>query len=140
MTQDPKTERVSHPAEAETALRAAPDATLGYTGTGDGSYSPPPVVLSSRYEVLGELGHGGMGIVYRARDRETGELLALKVLRPEIAARAEIAERFVSELRLARQITHKNVCRIYDFNRIGEVACISMELVEGESLRRLLER
>jgi hypothetical protein len=104
------------------------------------TYAAPPVVLSTRYEILDELGHGGMGIVYRARDRETGEMLALKVLRPEIAADAAMAERFKSELRLARQITHKNVCRIYDFNRIGSVACISMELVEGESLRHALER
>ncbi len=102
--------------------------------------SPPPVAVSGRYEILGELGHGGMGIVYRARDRETSEVVAIKVLRPEIAADERMMERFKTELRLARQITHKNVCRIFDFNRLGTVACISMELVEGESLRRLLQR
>jgi hypothetical protein len=82
-----------------------------------------------------------MGIVYRARDRETGELVALKVLKPEIAADAGIVERFKNELRLARKITHKNVCRIYEFNRAADgTAYISMEFVEGESLRRVLSR
>lgn len=99
-----------------------------------------PEQLKQRYECLGELGRGGMGVVYRVRDRETSELIALKVLRPEIAANAEMNERFRTELRLARQITHKNVCRIYDLNRFGDVACISMELVKGESLRAVLER
>src|SRR5512136_1713974 len=69
--------------------------------------------LRQRYDILAELGRGGMGIVYRARDRETGDVLALKVLRPEIAARPEVIERFKSELLLARKITHKNVCRTY---------------------------
>jgi hypothetical protein len=82
-----------------------------------------------------------MGIVYRARDRETGELVALKVLKPEIAADAGIVERFKNELRLARKITHKNVCRIHEFNRAPDgTAYISMEFVEGESLRRVLSR
>ena len=82
-----------------------------------------------------------MGIVYRARDRETGELVALKVLKPEIAADAGIVERFKNELRLARKITHKNVCRIHEFNRAADgTAYISMEFVEGESLRRVLSR
>jgi WD40 repeat protein/serine/threonine protein kinase len=96
--------------------------------------------VDARYETLGELGRGGMGIVYKARDRETGELIAVKVLKPEIAADPSSIERFKSELRLARKITHKNVCRIYDFNRAGDTAYISMELVQGESLRSILNR
>ncbi len=96
--------------------------------------------LASRYEILGELGQGGMGVVYRARDRETAEILALKILRPEIAMDPAMAERFKNELRLARRITHRNVCRIYDFNRIDHVAYITMEYVEGESLRARLNR
>lgn len=100
-----------------------------------------PRALEQRYEILGEAGRGGMGIVYRARDRETGELVALKVLKPEIAADAGIVERFKNELRLARKITHKNVCRIHEFNRAADgTAYISMEFVEGESLRHVLSR
>ena len=96
--------------------------------------------LAARYQVMGEVSRGGMGIVYKARDRETGELLALKVLKPEIAADQAVMERFINELRLARKITHKNVCRIYDFHRTDGTAYISMEYVEGESLRAVLNR
>ncbi len=93
-----------------------------------------------RYEVLAEIGSGGMGIVYKARDRETAEIVALKVLKPEISSDAEMLKRFKNELRLARRITHKNVCRIFDLNRFDGGFCISMELVEGESLRAILKR
>jgi hypothetical protein len=95
---------------------------------------------SERFEILSELGRGGMGIVYRARDRETNEVMAIKVLRPEIARDSQIIERFKNELRLARKITHKNVCRIYDFYRSAESVYITMELIEGESLRHVLSR
>ncbi len=101
---------------------------------------PASAALPARYELLGELGRGGMGIVYKARDRETGEIVALKVLKPEIAADESAMERFKNELRLARKITHKNVCRIHEFNRAGVTAYISMEFVEGDSLRLLLKR
>jgi serine/threonine protein kinase/tetratricopeptide (TPR) repeat protein len=96
--------------------------------------------LPERYEDLGKLGEGGMGLVIKARDKETGETVALKLLRPEIAADSEAMERFKNELRLARRITHRNVCRIYEFHRSGQTAYISMECVEGESLRHLLRR
>src|SRR5688572_1216251 len=81
-----------------------------------------------------------MGVVYRARDRETGELVAIKVLKPEIAADRASAERFINEVRLSRRITHKNVCRVYEFTRVGSTAYLSMEYVEGESLRSILSR
>jgi predicted Zn-dependent peptidase len=96
--------------------------------------------LPARYEMLGELGRGGMGIVYKAKDRETGEVLAVKVLKPEIAAHPQILERFKNELLLAHKITHRNVARLYEFHRVGESVYVSMEYVEGESLRALLER
>ena len=81
-----------------------------------------------------------MGIVYKARDRETGEAVALKVLKQEISADPAVLQRFKNELRLARKITHRNVCRLYEFNRAGDVAYITMEFVEGESLRSFLRR
>jgi predicted Ser/Thr protein kinase len=95
--------------------------------------------LQQRYDLLEELGQGGMGIVYRARDRETDEYVALKILRPEVAARADIIERFKAELRLARKITHKNVCRTYELLRFDSTTAIAMEYVEGQSLRKVLE-
>jgi serine/threonine protein kinase len=96
--------------------------------------------LSQRYELLAEAGHGSMGNVYKARDRETGETVALKLLKPEIAADQTMMERFKKELLFARKITHKNVCRVHEFNRIGGIAYTSMEFVEGESLRSVLNR
>jgi tRNA A-37 threonylcarbamoyl transferase component Bud32 len=126
----------------EDAPRTAPSKTPPASGE-----TPPELpagslrALRQRYDILAEAGRGGMGIVYKARDRETGELVALKVLKPEIAADASIVERFKNELRLARKITHKNVCRIHEFNRAADgTAYISMEFVEGESLRRVLSR
>jgi serine/threonine-protein kinase len=95
--------------------------------------------LTARYDILGEVGRGGMGIVYKARDRETGELVALKVLKPEIAADQTAMERFKNELRLARKITHKNVCRIHELLRFGDTVAIAMEYVEGQSLRAVLQ-
>ena len=74
--------------------------------------------LAERYDDVHEIGRGGMGIVYRARDRHTGDTVAVKVLRAEVTADAHAAERFTDELLLARRITHKNVCRVYD---IGDV-------------------
>jgi serine/threonine protein kinase len=96
--------------------------------------------LSQRYDILAEAGHGAMGNVYKARDRETGETVALKLLRPEIASDQVMIERFKNELLFARKITHKNVCRVHEFNRIGGIAFTSMEFVEGESLRSVLNR
>jgi TolB-like protein/tetratricopeptide (TPR) repeat protein len=100
----------------------------------------PDAALPERYEILGELGRGGMGIVYKARDRETGEVMALKILKPEIAADLGIIERFKNELRLAHRITHHNVARLYEFHRAGDTVYLSMEYVKGESLRALLHR
>ena len=114
--------------------------------------SPPPsaaglslsstvlAALSQRYEILAAAGHGSMGNVYRARDRETGETVALKLLKTEIASDQVMMERFKNELLFARKITHKNVCRVYEFNRLGGIAYTSMEFVEGESLRSVLNR
>src|SRR4051795_9428704 len=96
--------------------------------------------LPPRYEMLGELGRGGMGIVCKVRDRETNEILAIKTLKPEIAANPQILERFKNELLLAHKITHRHVARLYEFHRAGDIAYLSMEFVEGESLRALLDR
>ena len=96
--------------------------------------------IGQRYEILGEAGHGSMGNVYKARDRETGEIVALKLLKPEIASDHATMERFKNELLFTRKITHKNVCRMHEFNRVGGIAYTSMEFVEGESLRSVLSR
>ncbi len=112
----------------------------GSEATSSSPTPPAPESLQQRYEVLGELGRGGMGIVYRARDRETDEVVALKVIHPQIAADPAIVERFKNELRLARKITHKSVCRMYELLRFEQTVVIAMEYVEGESLRAVLDR
>jgi len=128
----------------ETGTIAGAEAAVSQTGEiGPDRPSPPPASppsLTSRYEILGQLGMGGMGVVYKARDKETGEVVALKSLRPDVAADPATMERFKNELRLARKITHKNVCRIHDFVRSDGTAYISMEFVEGETLRNVLSR
>lgn len=96
--------------------------------------------LGQRYDVLSEAGSGSMGNVYKARDRETGETVALKLLKPEISSDQAMMERFKNELLFARKITHKNVCRVHEFNRINGIAYTSMEFVEGESLRSVINR
>ncbi|MGB6429973.1 MAG: protein kinase [Candidatus Acidiferrales bacterium] len=99
-----------------------------------------PEGVPSRYEAAFQVGTGGMGVVYQARDRETGETVALKVLKSDIAADPAMQENLRREVCLARKVTHKNVCRIHEFNRSGGVAYISMEFVEGASLLATLQR
>jgi tetratricopeptide (TPR) repeat protein/predicted Ser/Thr protein kinase len=98
----------------------------------------PNKVLGGRYEILQMLGEGGMGAVYKARDLEVDQLVALKVIRPDLASNPAIIERFKQELILARQVTHRNVIRIYDLAEADGVKFITMEFVQGTDLRALI--
>src|SRR6267378_993037 len=100
----------------------------------------PGSSLGTRYEILRLLGQGGMGAVYRAHDRELDREVALKVIRADMAANPEILKRFKQELILARQITHRNVIRIFDLAQAENIKFITMELVEGEDLQAVLRR
>ena len=100
----------------------------------------PGVLFGGRYEIMGVLGQGGMGAVYKARDRELDRLIALKVIRPELATDPAILARFKQELILSRNITHKNVVRIFDLGEAEGIRFISMEYVDGEDLRTILRR
>ena len=95
-------------------------------------------LLGDRYEILALLGEGGMGAVYKAKDREVGHVVALKVIRPELANQQDILQRFKQELILARQITHKNVVRIFDLGQAEGAKFITMEFVEGRDLHSML--
>jgi hypothetical protein len=95
-------------------------------------------VLGARYEILQMLGEGGMGAVYKARDRELDRFVALKLIRPELAANPSILARFKQELLLSREVTHRNVIRIYDLGDADGVKFITMEFVEGQDLRSLI--
>jgi serine/threonine protein kinase/Flp pilus assembly protein TadD len=94
--------------------------------------------LSDRYEIIEELGKGGMGRVYRVVDKKINEEVALKLLAPEIASSVKTIERFKNELKFARKISHKNVCRMYDFNEEEETPYITMEYVPGEDLKSVI--
>jgi serine/threonine protein kinase/Tfp pilus assembly protein PilF len=97
-------------------------------------------LFANRYQIIEELGTGGMGRVYRVADRTLGEEIALKLIRPEIAAEKETLARFKMELKLAREVVHKNVARMFDFNEEGRVPYITMEYVRGENLKRLIRK
>src|SRR5882724_572194 len=98
----------------------------------------PGDVLGGRFEILDVLGEGGMGTVYKAMDREVDHIVALKLIRPEMAVHPAILARFKQELLTARQVTHKNVIRIHDLSEVDGVKFITMEFVEGCDLRQLL--
>src|SRR5262245_14254938 len=119
-------------------------ATGGFGGPRGPAATPPALVagaaLGSRYLIESVLGEGGMGMVYRARDLELNRTVALKVIRPELASRPEILDRFKREILLASQVTHRNVVRIFDLGEAGDLRFISMSFIEGESLRALLDR
>ena len=106
---------------------------------------PPGHVLGNRYRVERFIAEGGMGAVYEAEDLELGQRVALKTVRPDIAADPRALERFRQEVALARRVTHPNVCRLYDLGREGEpggpgALFLSMELLEGETLAQRLAR
>lgn len=100
----------------------------------------PGSVLASRYQIVDRLGKGGMGTVYRARDTMLDEVVALKVLRADLGGTPEMGERFRSEIRLARKVTHRNVCRIHEYGEDGPHRFISMQLLDGEDLRQMVRR
>src|SRR5882762_10864474 len=95
-------------------------------------------VLGGRFEILQVLGEGGMGTVYKAIDRQVDHVVALKLIRPEMAAHPAILARFKQELLTARQVNHRNVIRIHDLSEVDGVKFITMEYVEGCDLRKLL--
>ncbi len=97
-------------------------------------------VIAGRYEILGLLGMGGMGVVYRAKDLELGEIVALKALRADYANGADAHARFRKEVRLARRVTHKNVARTYDLGEAQGHRFLTMELVPGHTLGELLDK
>jgi eukaryotic-like serine/threonine-protein kinase len=97
-------------------------------------------LLAQRYEILSLLGEGGMGAVYKARDVELSRLVALKVIRPDLARNRAILDRFKQELILATQVTHRNVVRIYDLGEAEGIKFITMEYVEGVDLGAVIHQ
>ena len=104
-------------------------------GAGSKGRLQPNSLLACRYEIHERLGIGGMGSVYKAFDRELDRFVAIKVIRPELAGESEILRRFKQELILARQVTHRNVIRIFDLGEDNGIKFITMEYIDGENLK-----
>jgi len=100
----------------------------------------PGTVLADRYRIVGLLGRGGMGEVYRAEDLKLGETVALKILPTKFARDGAALARFHQEVKVARQITHRHVCRTYDIGEAAGLHFLTMEYVDGEDLASLLRR
>ena len=122
-------------ADVRSAARA-PDAKVQDAPAGDGLR--PGQRLGGRYEILDVIGSGGMGIVYRALDLELSEPVAVKTLRHEYVTDTSALARFKSELRLARRISHRNVVRTHDLGEVNGMYFITMEYVEGTSVKALI--
>lgn len=117
----------------------ASSSAAGGTGAGTAHSSlPPGSMLAGRYEILELLGEGGMGAVYKANDHQLDRVIALKTIRQELAGDSEILARFKQELILARQITHRNVIRIFDLGEDAGTKFITMEFADGSTLRSLI--
>jgi len=97
-------------------------------------------LFADRYEIIEQLGTGGMGRVYRAIDKKLNEEVAIKFLKKEIASDRKTIERFANELKLARRIIHKNIARMYELMEYGETSFITMEFVPGENLKSFIKR
>jgi serine/threonine protein kinase len=94
--------------------------------------------FAGRYQVIEELGHGGMGRVYKVFDTKIKEKIALKLIRPEVASDRDTIERFSNEIRLSRKIGHRNVCRMFDIGEADGAHFITMEYVHGEDLKSMI--
>ncbi|HSK72603.1 MAG TPA: serine/threonine-protein kinase [Pyrinomonadaceae bacterium] len=97
-------------------------------------------VLASRYRIIGLLGKGGMGEVYRAEDLKLNQTVALKFLPDKLEKNTAALERFIGEVRTARQVSHPNVCRVFDIGEIDGKHFLSMEYIDGDDLSSLLRR
>ena len=113
---------------------------LSSSGDIDHGRFPPGTLLGGRYRTVGRLGRGGMGEVYRADDLKLGQPVALKFLPPDVARDPARLMQLHTEVRMARQVSHPNVCRVYDIDEADGNTFLSMEYVDGEDLASLLRR
>ena len=117
-----------------------PQTSSGPRDPSSGARFLPGAMLAGRYRIVGLLGRGGMGEVYRADDLKLGQPVALKLLPPEVAGDPTRLDRFLNEVRLALKVTHSNVCRVFDIGEVDGQHFLSMEYVDGENLQSLLRR
>ncbi len=126
------------PPGAEVRLMGA--SAVVNAGAGNGASLREGSIFANRYEIIKTLGEGGMGAVYKARDIELEREVALKVIRPELSSNPEILQRFKQELILARQVTDRNIIRIFDLGEAGGIKFITMEYIDGDDLHKILRQ
>lgn len=128
--------------ECATSLISPEEISVSYTKTLETPKEALPrgTTFANRYEIIEVLGKGGMGKVYKALDKEINEEVAIKFLKPEIAEDKSIIERFRNELKLARRIAHKNVCKMYHLAKEEKTPYITMEYVSGVSLKDFIQK
>jgi serine/threonine-protein kinase len=134
---------LASPSVAAKAQRRPVSSVVGRLASSDaiaaGGFTPG-AILAERYRIIGLIGRGGMGEVYRADDLKLGQPVALKFLPKHLSGDKERLERFFGEVRNARQVAHPNVCRVYDIAEVDGEHFLSMEYVDGEDLASLLKR
>jgi tetratricopeptide (TPR) repeat protein/TolB-like protein/predicted Ser/Thr protein kinase len=133
----------SKPSAAAGVLTPVPESTLEGPGPPVSAFSSalePGANFGPRYGIECLIGEGGMGTVYKARDKELGRTVAIKLLRRELVAHPDALQRFKQELLLASKISHKNILRIHDLGEVSGVKFISMAYIEGEDLHSLLAK
>jgi serine/threonine-protein kinase len=113
---------------------------LSSSGAIDHGRFPPGTILGGRYRIVGKLGKGGMGEVYRADDLKLGQAVALKFIPEDVDEDPARLTQLHTEVRMARQVSHPNVCRVYDIDEVEGHTFLSMEYVDGEDLASLLKR
>jgi hypothetical protein len=124
---------------SQTRLGGSLSGTPGGSAIDHGRFAPG-LIVADRYRIIGLLGRGGMGEVFRADDLTLGQSVALKFLPEQIDRDRANLERLLSEVRTARQVSHPNVCRVHDVGEVGGRRFISMEYIDGEDLSVLLRR
>jgi serine/threonine protein kinase len=134
---DDATQKLESP---ETPFRKSKQKSFSSLDSIDDARFVPGTILAARYRIVGLLGRGGMGEVYRADDLKLGQPVALKFLPEHLLSDGPALARFHREVRVARQVSHKNVCRVYDIGEIDGRHFLSMEFIKGEELSSLLRR
>ena len=124
---------------AATATRTTPSQSISHSSIDQARFTAG-TLLAERYRIVGLLGRGGMGEVYRAEDLKLGQPVALKFLPDGHGEDDRRLARLLNEVRLARQVSHPNVCRVYDVAEVDGMHFMAMEYVDGEDLSSLLRR
>ena len=134
------TPKISSPGGERASRKSSSSASRTSSGTLDDARFVSGTMLAGRYRIVGLLGRGGMGEVYRADDIKLGQPVALKFLPESLLNDGAALARFHREVRVARQVSHRNVCRVYDIGELEGQHYLSMELIKGEELSSLLKR